>query len=149
MNRLLVIIALLALAGGCAELPRDPEGTLDRIMRDRTFRVGIVASGSVSPGVHQGRALIERVAAAAGARPMLEAGAAEPLLMRLEQGELDLVIGEFHSKSPWMTHVHLLPPLASSRAGEEETMVAAATRNGENRWIRLVDRESRALAPPQ
>lgn len=149
MNRLLVTMALAALAPGCSDLPMDPEGTLERIARERLLRVGVVASGPAATAADRQQALIARIAAATGSRPSLLTGSAEPLLMRLEQGELDLVVGEFHATSPWMLHVHILPPIAASSAGEEETIVAAAARNGENRWIMLLDREARALAQPE
>ncbi|HEX8528229.1 hypothetical protein [Allosphingosinicella sp.] len=138
---------LLALAGfsACADVPRDPDGTLDRVSSSRGFRVGVIAGGPSQHSALQ-RSLVERVAATTGARPALEQGAAEPLLLRLEQGELDLVVGEFQHNSPWAERVHLLPPLARTRIGEEEAIVAGAARHGENGWIMLLDRESRASA---
>ena len=83
-----------------------------------------------------------RLSRATGARPALEAGAAEPLLTRLEEGGLDLVVGEFAEKSPWSTRVTFTDPIAV----EGPVMLAAAARNGENAWIGLVHREARAVA---
>jgi hypothetical protein len=143
-----ILLVFLALSA-CSQLPRDPDGTTERVTSERLFKVGMIATGDADSSVERQRALIARIAAATGARAALESGAAEPLLLRLEQGELDLVIGEFHARSPWIAKAHLLPPIAEARVGEEETIVAAAARHGENRWIMLVDRESRALAPPQ
>lgn len=137
-----LLIALAAVAA-CSDLPKDPDGTLERVVRERQFRVGIVESraGPAAPL----RALIARVAAATGARPAIERDAAERLLIRLEDGTLDLVLGEFEREGPWTTQVHMLPALARGRAGSRETVVAAAAAPGENRWIMLVDREARAL----
>jgi len=150
MTRPMIYAGMIALAASaCSQLPRDPEGTLERVTRERLLRVGMIATGDASATAERQHALVARIAAATGARPALVSGAAEPLLLRLEQGGLDLVIGEFHAQSPWIAKAHLLPPIAKARVGEEETMVAAAARHGENRWIMLVDRESRALAPPQ
>ena len=138
----LLAVALIACAG-CSDLPRDPDGTLERVMRERQFRVGIVAS---SGGVHAShQALVARLARATGARPLIEQDSAEPLLIRLEEGDVDLVLGEFEHKGPWTTQVHMLPALARRTAGDREIVVAAAAANGENRWIMLVDREARAL----
>jgi hypothetical protein len=141
-SKTILAVAMSALAG-CSDLPKDPDGTLDRIVRERQFRVGIVASRGADAAPHG--ALIARVAAATGARPAIEHDAAERLLIRLEDGALDLVLGEFEREGPWTTRVHILPALASGRTGSRETVVAAAAANGENGWIMLVDREAREL----
>ena len=143
MKWLVLLLTAVALAG-CAELPRDPEGTTERIMAERRFRVGIVV-GADAPAVARQRALLARVAAATGARPGIETGSREALLLRLEEGALDLVLGEFDSHSPWVGRVHLLPPLLRVGNGGGETRVGAAARHGENRWIMMVDREARAV----
>ncbi|HEY0013644.1 MAG TPA: hypothetical protein VGB79_12435 [Allosphingosinicella sp.] len=140
---LFLCAASALLAGGCSDIPDDTRGTLDRVKSERQFRVGVIASpgGVAAPN----RALVARVAAATGARPRLEADAAEPLLVRLGEGDLDLVVGEFERKGPWSSHVHMLPSLASRRVANREVATGAAAANGENRWIMLVDREARAL----
>jgi hypothetical protein len=141
-------LLLLSLLAACAELPRDPDGTSERVAAERSFRVGAIL-GSGAPGVARQQALIDRIAAASGARPAIETGSGEALLPRLEEGALDLVVGEFDLKSPWIARVHLLPPLMRVANGGGETQVAAAARHGENRWIALVDREARALGEAQ
>lgn len=72
-------------------------------------------------------------------------GDAEPLLARLEESELDLVVGRFTKTSPWATLVALTPPLATEKQGKTEIVLAAAMANGENEWISLVEREAREL----
>lgn len=139
----LLCAASALLAVGCADLPKDPRGTTERVARERQVRVGVIASPAGIADAN--RALIGRVAAATGARPVVETDAAEPLLVRLGEGELDLVVGEFERKGPWSTHVHILPALASRRVAGQEIATGAAASNGENRWIMLVDREARAL----
>jgi hypothetical protein len=144
MNRAAFLPWLAALAA-CSQLPKDPDGTLDRVMRDRSFRVGIVAgAGGESVAVRE-HAYVARIAAATGARPRVERDSSELLLMRLAQGEIDLVVGEFQHEGPWSAHVHMLPALDRARVGDREAVVAAAAANGENRWIMLLDREARAL----
>ena len=138
-------LALLA-AGSCADFPRDPEGTLNRVRAERSFRIGLVAplSGS-DPKVD---ALIRRVSKVSGARGQVESSDAEPLLNRLEEGELDLVIGRFEVASPWKRLVSFSPPLRIERHGKTRFQLVAAMRNGENAWIGLVEREAREVGEP-
>jgi hypothetical protein len=143
MKWLPLVLAGLA-AAGCTDLPRDPDRTTERVAAERRLRVGMIAGGA-APGIARQRELIDRVAAAIGARPEIETGSGETLLLRLEEGALDLVLGEFDSKSPWIGRVHLLPPLLRVGNGGGETHIGAAARHGENRWIMLLDREARAL----
>lgn len=148
MKRLALFLAIAA-AGGCRDFPRDQQSTLERIRSEGVVRVGLVASAAPSPHVGRLRALIDRSAAAAGGRPLVLEEASEPLLMMLEAGEIDLVVGEFDRSSPWYRRVHLLPPLAYETRGESELETTAAARNGENGWIMLLEREARALAATQ
>lgn len=129
-------------------MPRDQEGTLDRIAAMREVRVGLIAAAEQSPHFPRLRDFVERASAAAGGRPRVEQGGAEALLLRLEAGELDLVVGEFDRASPWYQRVHLLPPIATRSVGDSEIEATAAARNGENGWIMLIEREARALSTP-
>lgn len=137
---------LLLALGGCNALPRDPEGTLARVEASRVIRVGLVDDAGVD-GVAPAR-LIRALGQATGARARIVPGAQEPLFAALDQGRLDLVIGPFAKDSPWARHVALAPPIAAGGEGEERIELAAAARNGENRWIMLVERSSRAVAGP-
>ena len=136
--------AALALAG-CDRLPRDPDGTLDRVRSERSFRVGLIATGGGRVAAEAESAFIKGVARAAGARPLLEEGASEPLLLDLEDGRLDLVVGPLSSESPWLERVALLPPIGEG-AGPHHVLVTPIARNGENRWIMLLEREARRAA---
>jgi hypothetical protein len=139
------LILCAALLAGCGGMPKDPERTLERVQASRTFSVGLIAAGG--PAVADRRhAFVRRVAEATGARPAIEEGAAEPLLARLERGELDLVVGAFAPKSPWARQVTLLPPLGEQAGRGGPVVIAAAARNGENGWIALLHREARAAA---
>ena len=70
----------------------------------------------------------------------------ESQLARLEEGDLDLVIGEFHEKTPWAAPVAIIEPLSTRRAGKRVLELAPAAQNGENRWIALIEREVRDSA---
>lgn len=95
----------------------------------------------------EARALLQRVSRASGATPKLEQDASEILLGRLEKGELDLVIGRFEKKSPWVRLVTIGPPLKAEKLGKAEFQLAPVMKNGENAWIALVEREARDVAP--
>ena len=145
MWRIGLCLALLA-AGSCADFPRDPEGTLHRVRAERSFRVGLVAP--LSGGDPKVAALLRRVAKASGARGQVESGDAEPLLNRLEEGELDIVVGRFEAASPWKRLVSFSPPLRIEKHGKTEFHLVAAMRNGENAWIGLIGREAREVGEP-
>jgi hypothetical protein len=139
------LVAALAL-GGCDSLPRDAEGTLDRVEAGRQFRVGLIADGGDGRALAAARAFVARVSQATQARPELRTGASEPLLLDLENGRLDLVVGVLAEQSPWTSEVAILQPLAEVRA-PERLLVTPIARNGENRWIMLLEREAETLAP--
>lgn len=143
-----LLLAVTALSA-CGDFPRDQRGTLERIRSEGVVRVGMVASAAPSPHAGRLRALVERSAEAAGGRALVLQEASEPLLLMLEAGEIDLVVGEFDRSSPWSRRVHLLPPLAREARGESEVESTAAIANGENGWIMLVEREARALGAPR
>ena len=139
MNRTSLLAAAL-LVSACDAIPADPDGTLERVRGERRFKVGLIASHEPPPGAALD--LLRRVARATDARPAVEHGPAEALLTRLEEGSLDLVLGEFAEPSPWAAKVTLTEPIVR----DGPTMLAAAARNGENAWIALVHREARAAA---
>ncbi|HEU0097591.1 MAG TPA: hypothetical protein VFQ67_02340 [Allosphingosinicella sp.] len=139
----LALCAALTLAA-CDRLPTDPDGTLDRVRAERRFRVGLIATGGAPAGGGPEDAFLARIARATGARPAVRHGASEPLLLDLEDGGLDLVIGPLSSESPWVERVALLEPLEAV-PGPHEVQVIPIARNGENRWIMLLEREARAL----
>jgi hypothetical protein len=133
-------LAVLALAG-CADLPKDPEGTLERIRASGELRVGLIADPQ--PDGMAGRYLA-RVAGATGARPAIVSGPSERLLTELEHGRLDLVLGELRPDTPWTSHVNIV--LHPDQPTNEPVLVtAAAARHGENAWIMLLEREAGRL----
>jgi len=140
-----LVASIALLIGACSDLPKDPDGTLERVTRERRFRVGLIAAGEGGAVHERQRAMLARAAAATGARPVVETDAAEPLMVRLGEAEIDLVLGEFQVQGPWSTHVHMLPSFASRQVAGQELLAAAAAPAGENRWIMLLDREARAL----
>jgi len=142
----LPLIACLGTAlVGCGSLPRDPDGTLQRVRSEHAFRVGIIAGAGTPGGNAETAAFIARVSRATGARATVRDGASEALLLDLEAGGLDLVLGPLSPKSPWADEVAILRPIAEPVA-PQHLVVAPIARNGENRWIMLLEREADAVA---
>lgn len=126
----------LVLLTGCGPMPRDPDGTLDRVRHDRVFRVGVIPADSTADQAAW-RRIVGRIASETGARPRFRTGTTEPLLLDLEAGDLDLVVGgRFASDTPWKTRVTLGPALRA----DDRTATHIVARNGENAWIVLVQR---------
>lgn len=142
--RTAILAGACLLLTACGTMPRDPDGTLDRVRAERSFRVGVIAGGGAPAADAMQRAFIARLAASTGARPAFVAGAAEPLLLQLEAGELDLVVGALAADTPWIARVALLEPLAEPASGQAPANSVAA-RNGENAWIMQLEQDLRAV----
>jgi hypothetical protein len=116
-------------------------GTLDRIEQSGRLRVGLTELPPSDPSTVRG--FIARLERTTGAKAQLDRGPMESQLARLDEGELDLVIGEFAEDTPWLATVAVIEPLASRKKGERRFEIAPVTRNGENRWVALIEREVR------
>lgn len=138
------IASAAILIGGiaaCTDLPRDPNGTTERIQRTHEIVLGEVAGAPSSPGAER---VLGRVAGQLGARVVRVEGHGEDLLTRLQRGEVDLVYGHFAQSSPWARSVHFGTPLGRRRnVGKDEHVPRFAFRHGENGWIALVERAAR------
>ena len=138
--RLLCLLASLSIAGGCV-LPRDPNGTLNRVTGG-TLRVGISPhppwtdwKGDASPtGIEI--ELIERFASELGAEVVWVRGSETPLLKSLEQYKIDLVAAGMTDDHLWKDRVGLSRPFAETAAGRH----VLAAPPGENRFLLRLDR---------
>jgi polar amino acid transport system substrate-binding protein len=115
----LAVVALLALAVTGCGIPRDPEGTLDRV-RGGTLRAGITASepwatmeGGRPGGVEV--ELVERFAAELGATVEWVDGSEADLMAALEVRELDLVVGGLTADTPWQAKAAITRSYATTR----------------------------------
>lgn len=138
--RFAILLACAALAG-CGPYPRDISGTLDAIEREHRLRVGLAELAPGDAGV--ARRFTDRIAAVTGARAELITGPTEALIAGLEDGDLDLVIGEFRDDSPWLAKVTVIEPLRHHALAGRVYGLSPAAANGENRWIALLEREVR------
>ena len=120
-GRVLPIVSLglvLLLLAAC-DVPRDVEGTLERV-RGGSLRVGVthnepwvVTSGEEPVGVEV--RLVEELAGDLGADVTWVVGSETELLEALEVRELDLVAGGLATDSPWSGKVTLTAPYVTTR----------------------------------
>src|SRR5215204_4966044 len=115
----LIATVLLAVAVAGCGIPRDPEGTLDRV-RGGTLRAGITASqpwttleGGRPGGVEV--ELVERFASELGARVEWVEGSEADLVAALELRELDLVVGGLTADTPWQAKAAITRSYATTR----------------------------------
>jgi ABC-type amino acid transport substrate-binding protein len=142
-----LLICTLSLASACG-LPRDPEGTLDRV-RGGTLRVGFVVDTPWVTAVGNGAGGIEGAIAAElarglGARIAWTHAAETPLLTALHAGDLDLVVAGLTKDSPWAKQASFTRPYYVDTITEHgkrtEVPHVIAVRPGENAWQVHVER---------
>ena len=92
------------------------------------------------------RRFVVRLERATGAEATIERGPLERQLVRLEEGRLDLVIGELAEDTPWGMPVAVIEPLGRRHEGTRRLHLSPVAANGENRWIALLEREVRDSA---
>ena len=153
------LLILVAPAAAC-DLPRDSEGTLDRV-RGGTLRVGfavdtpwVTDSAGMAGGV-EGR-IVNGLARSLGARVVWTHGHESELLTALHDRELDLVVGGLTADSPWKASIAFTKPyhvdsgfvVRSLKAKRREEKHVLALPPGENGWLVYVERflrDERAL----
>lgn len=137
---------LLGMIGcGGDGLPRDPEGTSERVRRTGELRIGLTehppwvqhAAGQEAVGVEV--ELVRRLAASLAVKPVFRAGQQERLLSALAHFELDLVIGGVAEETPWQDHVGLTEPWHEQADVHGGNLVLAVP-PGENGWLGIVQR---------
>jgi polar amino acid transport system substrate-binding protein len=141
--RVTLLVALVAavLAGCGVTIPTDPEGTLERVTGG-TLRVGVspnppwtdVAQGAEPTGTEVG--LVKEFAATLQSEVSWTAGGEQTLIKRLEEGDLDLVIGGLTAETPWEEHIAVTKPYAEGTGpdGKRIKLVMAAP-PGENAFL--------------
>ncbi|MGI9360156.1 MAG: hypothetical protein ACR2O7_01065 [Parasphingorhabdus sp.] len=132
--RFAFLLMIPFLLPSCDAVPADPEHTLMRVKESGQLRIGIVEGSSSGPTED----FVKTIEDKTGASAAIRRGEAEHLLKKLEDGELDLVIGSFAQKSPWKRHVWLSKALDGSEPAATRPVLRAAARNGENRWIMTI-----------
>jgi polar amino acid transport system substrate-binding protein len=132
-----LVVALFA----CG-LPRDADGTLDRV-RDHELRVGIsehppwTVFASESIGGIEPR-LVSELASELHTRPIWRRGAESELLEALHKRELDLVVAGLTDDSPWTGKVAFTRPHFTDTVAQKRHVFAVVP--GENAFLVRVER---------
>jgi ABC-type amino acid transport substrate-binding protein len=130
-----LVVVTSVLPAGCG-VPRDPEGTLDRV-RGGTLRAGVSVREPWTR-LHDGRpagveaALLREFADELGARVEWTVGSESELFAALERRELDVVVGGLTEDTPWRDRVGL-----TGRYLDRHVM---AVPPGENGWLMCLER---------
>jgi polar amino acid transport system substrate-binding protein len=142
---LAIALAALVAVSGCAAIPVDPEGTLERVSGG-VLRVGMSEHEPWTARDGGGRSgveveLVEEFAAGLDAEVEWHDGGEESLIEELHRGELDVVVGGLTEKSPWGSHAALTRPyvVVTGPTGSPEPHVMAA-RMGENALLVALER---------
>ncbi|WP_284304088.1 transporter substrate-binding domain-containing protein [Mobilicoccus caccae] len=148
------VLGVLALTG-CGVIPADPDHTLDRVRATKVLRLG----ASDNPPL----VVVEDTAdAPTGSEPDLARGFAErlgvevewvvggesELVGKLEDGEVDMIVGGLLKSSPWEKRASLTRPYATTDGpdGIERKHVMAVPL-GENAMLSELERYLDEVAP--
>ncbi|MPZ72023.1 MAG: transporter substrate-binding domain-containing protein [Nitriliruptorales bacterium] len=113
------LLVLLLVATAACDIPRDPEGTLQRVAGD-VLRAGFTeappwASGAVSDPQGVEVELVEGFAETLGARVEWTKAPEAELFKALEVRSLDIVVGGFDASDPWVVTAGMTRPYAKTR----------------------------------
>lgn len=133
------LLAILAVAAGvlagCDELPRDPEGTTERVTGS-VLRVGWIA-GAEPTEVE--RAAVEGLAARLDAAVEAAEGTAHEFAAELDEGKVHLVGGGLPENTPFASDIGLSKPVGTIVLRGEAQPTVMAVRSGENRFLLLLN----------
>ena len=144
MSRPLRLLTAMAASAvvlvGCATIPADPDGTLERV-QGGVLRVGVTEnapwvdlSGGGEPSGTEPTLVLE-FADQQGATVEWTAGSEATLAEALEAGELDVVIGGFLEDTPWTEHGAATRPYVTAGTGEGDEKHVMLTPLGENAFL--------------
>lgn len=130
--RAAVIMGIAAALSGC-DLPKDPQGTLERV-EGGVLRAGLVAGAAESSA---DRVRLAALAAVLGAELRVQEADVHELMSRLEKGDLD-VVASLPKRTPFKNagYTHSVDKAPMSGNGPPVWAVA----RGENAWLLALNR---------
>lgn len=141
---LLAVVFALLLAG-CAAIPRDPQGTIDRVRETGVLRAGaspsrerVQVDGDRVSGTEAD--LVSGFARTLGAQVRWRIGGEQELVEAMEEGELDVLAGGLTVQSPWSDKISLTRAYARSTEGDKKIEHVLAVPLGENAMLVALER---------
>ena len=124
VKRLGVTLSIAGLCLGiqfaCVTVPRDPEGTLNRVLRTHTIRIGVVEDPPWivrTTGEPAGIAvnIAREFAQSVSATPQWFWGGQGEMMKALKTFNLDMVIADVDAKTPWSKDIGVSQPYVMER----------------------------------
>ena len=142
----LTVALTVLLTAACGSFPADPEDTLQRVTGG-ILRVGVSPNpphtevrGSAEPNGSE-VTLVRDFAGTLPAEIEWTVGGEEMLILALERGDLDLVVGGLTADTPWTEHAAITKPYAEATDPEgEKVELVMAARPGENAFLLRLER---------
>jgi len=137
-----IATALLSFLSTACDIPKDPEGTSERIASTHELRVGVtdnppwVSATHGEPGGIEAK-LVRKFAKNVQAHVLWTTGSESVLVEALKRHELDVVIGGFEKRTQWSSQAGITQPFAKDADGKKHVFLAAP---GENGFILNLDR---------
>ena len=135
-TRITICLLGAAVLAGCDDFPKDIAGTMNSVLESGRMRTGIVAGGTDADE----RAIAMQIASALNVSADYRTGSTEALVRQLNEGEIDIVVGEFAKATPWAERTALTAPARATDPPKDHPVLRALVRSGENRWLIFVSR---------
>lgn len=150
MKRTLAAVTLVLT--GCTQIPADPDSTLAGVRDAGVLRVGASPSAGrveIDGGEVSGTEaeLVEEFAEQLGVDVAWVPGGEQELVVAVEEGELDLMVGGLALDSPWAERVSLTRPYGDGTLGAEPTEFVMAVPLGENAMLAELEASLDRSAP--
>jgi hypothetical protein len=124
-----LLVALLIVS---CDVPRDPEGTLEKV-RGATLTVGVNGQNELTDA--RERQVIEHFASSLDAKIRYQHGELHQLVAQLENGEIDLIAGKLPGQTPFAKKLGLSQPVSTTVLDGRTVDTVFAVRQGENGFL--------------
>ena len=133
----LLMLVSLSVVFGCSEIPKDADGTVERIQRSGEFHATVV-SGTENPA--PGMAVIRQLATDWSAKIDVSHKPSSLALRDLEASKTDIVIGEFGRNGPEAQEASLSKAIGVPEPKDGKIpALRFARKKGENKLIHVTD----------